>query len=93
MLFGQRGVLSPLDDLRLGRLRAAVGVVHDEPAVLGLGPLGPERHVVPRRDRRARRVALAAAVLFGVPAGELESGELRDVVRQGHVFVKERREV
>ncbi len=45
--FGQLGVFPLLDDLRLGRFRAAVGVVHDEPAILGLDPLGPERHVVP----------------------------------------------
>ena len=80
------------NDLRLRRLRTAVGVVDHIPAVAGHFPLGPERQVIIQHERRTRRIGGSGSVLFGIPFDKLPSWKHRNLIRQLYILSVEGRE-
>ena len=81
----QHGVLSLGNNLRFRCPGAAVGVIHDIPAVPGDFPLRPEGHISREGDHRAGGILCSDSVLFGIPAGKDPAALLRDSIRNPHI--------
>ena len=89
---GQYGIPAFRNDLGTGRLRAAVGIIDDIPAVACQLPLGPERQVIRQDKPRARGIGSPAAVLFGIPPCKHPARKPRHRIRDLHFLREERHE-
>ena len=81
----QHGVLSLGNNLRFRCPGAAVGVIHDIPAVPGNIPLRPEDHISLERDHRAGGIVCSFSVLVSIPTGKDLAALLRDSIRNPHI--------